>query len=240
MSVHDALPGPSKGRITVLDFLEAKRRGNRWAVLTAYDYLTARVFEEAGIPILLVGDSSAMVVFGHDTTSLSADQMMPLVQAVVRGAQRAMIVADLPFGSYELSPEQALASAVRFMKEGGAHAVKIEGGAAIAQHVELLVRSGIPTIGHVGLTPQNVHALGGFKVQGRGDAGDIVLDDAKRLEDAGAFAVLIEAVPAELGLRITQAWRSQPLESAPVRAATRRCWCGRTCSALQTDQYRSS
>jgi 3-methyl-2-oxobutanoate hydroxymethyltransferase len=147
-----------------------------------------------------------MVVFGHDTTlPLSVDQMIPLVQAVVRGARRAMIVADLPFGSYELSPEQALASAVRFMKEGGAHAVKIEGGAAIARHVELLVRSGIPTIGHVGLTPQHVRALGGFKVQGRGDAGDIVLDDAKRLEDAGAFAVLIEAVPAELGLRITQA-----------------------------------
>jgi 3-methyl-2-oxobutanoate hydroxymethyltransferase len=206
MSLHNALPSPSKGRITVLDFLEAKRRGNRWAVLTAYDYLTARVFEEAGIPILLVGDSSAMVVFGHDTTlPLSVDQMIPLVQAVVRGARRAMIVADLPFGSYELSPEQALASAVRLMKEGGAHAVKIEGGAAIARHVELLVRSGIPTIGHVGLTPQHVHALGGFKVQGRGDAGDIVLDDAKRLEDAGAFAVLIEAVPAELGLRITQA-----------------------------------
>jgi 3-methyl-2-oxobutanoate hydroxymethyltransferase len=206
MSVHDTLPGSSKGRITVLDFLEAKRRGNRWAVLTAYDYLTARVFEEAGIPILLVGDSSAMVVFGHDTTlPLSIDQMMPLVQAVVRGAQRAMIVADLPFGSYELSPEQALASAVRFMKEGGAHAVKIEGGGAIARHVDLLVRSGIPTIGHVGMTPQHVHALGGFKVQGRGDAGDIVLDDAKRLEDAGASAVLIEAVPAELGLRVTRA-----------------------------------
>jgi 3-methyl-2-oxobutanoate hydroxymethyltransferase len=206
MSLHNALPGPSNGRITVLDFLEAKRRGNRWAMLTAYDYLTALVFEEAGIPILLVGDSSAMVVFGHDTTlPLSVDQMIPLVQAVVRGAERAMIVADLPFGSYELSPQQALASAVRFMKEGGAHAVKIEGGAAIARHVELLVRSGIPTIGHVGLTPQHVHALGGFKVQGRGDAGDIVLDDAKRLEDAGAFAVLIEAVLAELGLRITQA-----------------------------------
>jgi 3-methyl-2-oxobutanoate hydroxymethyltransferase len=193
-------------RVTVLDILEAKRVGERWAMLTAYDCLMAQVFDDAGIPALLVGDTSAMVVFGYDTTlPVTVDHLLPLVQAVVRGSRRALVVADLPFGSYEGSPEQALISATRFLKEGGAHAVKLEGGERVVRHVELLVKAGIPTIGHIGLTPQSIHALGGFRVQGRGDAGNIVLEDAKRLEAAGAFAILLEAVPVELAARVTDA-----------------------------------
>jgi 3-methyl-2-oxobutanoate hydroxymethyltransferase len=192
-------------RVTVQDIREAKRKGERWAMLTAYDCLTARIFEETGIPVLLVGDTSAMVVLGHNTTlPIALNEILLLVQAVVRGTQRALIVADLPFGTYEASPEQALASAVRLMKEGGAQAVKLEGGARVAQHIELLVRSGIPTIGHIGLTPQSIHAFGGFKTQGRGEGGDAILDDARTLEAAGAFAVVVEAVPAQLGRRITE------------------------------------
>jgi len=180
--------------------------GERWAMLTAYDFLLAGIFDEAGIPALLVGDSAAMVVFGYDTTvPVTIEHLLPLVQAVVRGTRHAMVVADLPFGSYQKSPEQALESAMRYLKEGGAQAVKLEGGQRVARHVETLVEAGIPTIAHVGLTPQSVHALGGFRVQGRGDAGDRVLEDAKAMEAAGAFAVVLEAVPAELGRRITDA-----------------------------------
>lgn len=192
-------------RVTVPDILEAKRRGERWAMLTAYDCLMACVFEEAGIPVLLVGDTSATVVLGHDTTlPITLEGILLLVQAVVRGTRRALIVADLPFGTYEASPERALASAVRLVKEGGAQAVKLEGGVRVVQHVELLVKAGIPTVGHIGMTPQSVHTFGGFKTQGRGGAADLVIEDAVRLEDAGAFAVVIEAVPAELGRRITE------------------------------------
>jgi 3-methyl-2-oxobutanoate hydroxymethyltransferase len=192
-------------RVTVPDILEAKRKGERWAMLTAYDCMMARVFEEAGIPALLVGDTSAMVVLGHDTTvPITLDQILLLVQAVVRGTRRALVVADLPFGTYEASAEQALASAIRLMKEGGAQAVKLEGGARVVRHVELLVKAGIPTVGHIGMTPQSVHAFGGFKTQGRGSAADAIIEDAVSLEAAGAFAVVVEAVPAQLGRRITE------------------------------------
>jgi 3-methyl-2-oxobutanoate hydroxymethyltransferase len=191
-------------RITVRDLLAAKERGERWPMLTAYDALTARVFDEAGIPVLLVGDSAANVVYGYDTTvPVTVDELIPLVRAVSRGAKRALVVADLPFASYQASPQEALASSARFMKEGLAYAVKLEGGARVLPQVELLVSAGIPVMAHLGLTPQSVHALGGYRVQGRGEAGELLLQDAKALQEAGAFALVLEVVPAELATRVT-------------------------------------
>ena len=193
-------------RVTTLDLYAAKRRGDRWPMLTAYDFSTASLLDAAGIPVLLVGDSAANVVYGYDTTvPVTVDELLPLVRGVVRGTRRAMVVADLPFGSYQSSPTQALETASRFMKEGGAHAVKLEGGQRVAAQVEALVEAGIPVMGHVGLTPQSVHALGGYKVQGRGDSGDRLERDVKALEAAGAFAVVLEVVPAELAARVTAA-----------------------------------
>jgi 3-methyl-2-oxobutanoate hydroxymethyltransferase len=202
-------PLPADGpvrRVTTLDLQAAKRRGERWPMLTAYDYSTASLLDAAGIPVLLVGDSAANVIYGYDTTlPVSVDELIPLVRGVVRGTRRAMVVADLPFGSYQSSPVQALESATRFMKEGGAHAVKLEGGKRVAHQVEALVEAGIPVMGHVGLTPQSVHALGGYRVQGRGDAGERLMSDVKALEAAGAFSVVLEVVPAELAARVTAA-----------------------------------
>jgi 3-methyl-2-oxobutanoate hydroxymethyltransferase len=177
-------------------------------MLTAYDALTAGIFDETGIPVLLVGDSAGNVIFGYDTTvPVTVDDLIPLTAAVVRGTTRAMVVGDLPFGSYQGSPAQALATAFRFMKEAGAHAVKLEGGMRVAHHVEELVAAGIPVMGHLGLTPQSVHVFGGFRVQGRGEDGERLLHDAKALEAAGAFAVVLEGIPSALGARITEALR---------------------------------
>jgi len=195
---------PTGRRVTVRDLAEAKARGEKWPMITAYDALTARVFDEAGIPVLLVGDSAAMVVYGHDSTiPVTVDELLPLVRGVVRGSQRAMVVADLPFGSYQASPAQALETAARFMKEAGAHAVKLEGGARVLPQVELLAASGIPVMAHLGLTPQSVHAFGGYRVQGRGEDGVRLLQDAKALESAGAFAVVLEVVPSDLAAHVT-------------------------------------
>jgi 3-methyl-2-oxobutanoate hydroxymethyltransferase len=199
--------GSSTGRrVSVLDLAAAKARDEKWPMITAYDALTARVFDEAGIPVLLVGDSAAMVVYGHDSTiPVTVDELIPLVRGVVRGSSRAMVVADLPFGSYQASPAQALETAARFMKETGAHAVKLEGGARVLPQVELLASSGIPVMAHLGLTPQSVHAMGGYRVQGRGEDGVTLLQDAKALQAAGAFAVVLEVVPADLAAAVTQA-----------------------------------
>jgi 3-methyl-2-oxobutanoate hydroxymethyltransferase len=173
-------------------------------MLTAYDALTARVFDDAGIPVLLVGDSAGMVVYGHDTTiPVTVDELIPLTAAVVRGTSRAMVVADLPFGSYQGSPEIALAAATRFLKEAGAHAVKLEGGHRVLRQVEDLVAAGIPVMAHLGLTPQSVNAFGGYRVQGRGEDGERLLHDAKAMQAAGAFSVVLEAVPADLASRVT-------------------------------------
>jgi len=197
--------GSANRRVTVRDLAAAKARGEKWPMLTSYDALTAAVFDEAGIPVLLVGDSAGMVVFGHGTTlPVTVDDLLPLTAAVVRGTRRAMIIADLPFGSYQVSPADALAAATRFLKEAGAHAVKLEGGQRVARQVEELVVAGIPVMAHLGLTPQSVNVLGGYRVQGRGEAGDRLLHDAKVLEAAGAFSVVLEAVPAELAARITE------------------------------------
>ena len=194
--------GRRPGRVTVRDIAAAKTRGEKWPMLTAYDALTAGIFDEAGIPVLLVGDSAGNVVFGYDTTiPVTIDDLIPLTAAVVRGTKRSMVVADLPFGSYQASPAAALQAAVRFMKEAGAHAVKLEGGMRVAHHVEELVAAGIPVMGHLGLTPQSVYAFGGFRVQGRGGDGERLLQDAKAMEAAGAFAVVLEAVPAPLAAR---------------------------------------
>jgi 3-methyl-2-oxobutanoate hydroxymethyltransferase len=193
-------------RVTVRDIAAAKARGEKWPMLTAYDALTAGIFDRAGIPVLLVGDSAAMVVYGHDTTiPVTVDDLIPLTAAVVRGTSRALVVADLPFGSYQASPGAALAAATRFLKETGAHAVKLEGGQRVAHQVEELVAAGIPVMGHIGLTPQSVNAFGGYRVQGRGEDGEHLLHDAKVLQAAGAFAVVLECVPAPLAARVTEA-----------------------------------
>ncbi|HEV7204204.1 MAG TPA: 3-methyl-2-oxobutanoate hydroxymethyltransferase [Jatrophihabitans sp.] len=199
--------GVTSRRITIRDLQLAKDRGERWPMLTAYDYSTARVFDEAGIPVLLVGDSAANVVYGYDTTvPVTIDELLPLVRGVVRGTSRSLVVADLPFGSYQASPQQALESAARFMKEGGAQAVKLEGGTRIAPQVEALVSAGIPVMAHVGLTPQSVNAFGGYRVQGRGDEGaHRLLQDAKAMQAAGAFAVVLEVVPSEVAAQVTRA-----------------------------------
>ncbi len=198
--------GASRRRVTVRDIAAAKARGEKWPMLTAYDALTAHIFDEAGIPVLLVGDSAAMVVYGHDTTiPVSLDDLIPLTAAVVRGTSRAMVVADLPFGSYQASSRDALNAATRFMKESGAHAIKLEGGQRVARQVEDLVAAGIPVMAHLGLTPQSVHAFGGYRVQGRGEDGERLLHDAKTLEAAGAFAVVLECVPTALATQVTKA-----------------------------------
>ena len=196
--------GVTNRRVRPSDLQRAKDRGERWAMLTSYDMLTAGVFEQAGIPVLLVGDSAGNNVLGHATTvPVTVDELLPLVRAVSRSTTRPMVVADLPFGSYQASPEQALATAVRFLQVGGAHAVKLEGGRRVAPQVELLVSAGVPVMGHVGLTPQSELVMG-LRVQGRGEAGDALIADALALQDAGAFAVVLEAVPADLAERVTK------------------------------------
>ncbi|HYN74764.1 MAG TPA: 3-methyl-2-oxobutanoate hydroxymethyltransferase [Candidatus Limnocylindria bacterium] len=204
MALQGLYGGTSGRRVTVRDLAAAKAEGERWPMLTSYDALTAGLFDAAGIPVLLVGDSASMVVYGHDSTlPVTVDEMVPLVAAVVRGTSRALVVADLPFGSYQASPEQALATAARFVKEAGAHAVKLEGGSRVLPQVEALVAAGVPVMAHLGLTPQSVNAFGGYRVQGRGESGDQLLRDAKALQHAGAFAVVLEVVPDDLASRVT-------------------------------------
>jgi 3-methyl-2-oxobutanoate hydroxymethyltransferase len=197
--------GTSTRRISVRDIAAAKARHEKWPMLTAYDALTARVFDDAGIPVLLVGDSASMVVYGHESTiPVTVDELIPLTAAVVRGTSRAMVVADLPFGSYQASVEMAMKSSIRFLKETGAQAVKLEGGRRVLRCVEELVAAGVPVMGHLGLTPQSVNAFGGYRVQGRGEDGEQLMQDAKSLHAAGAFAVVLECVPAELAARVTE------------------------------------
>ncbi|BBX08579.1 3-methyl-2-oxobutanoate hydroxymethyltransferase [Mycolicibacterium aichiense] len=194
----------SRTKVRTHHLLKWKSEGHKWAMLTVYDYSTARAFDEAGIPVLLVGDSAANVVYGYDTTvAVSVDELIPLVRGVVRGAEHALVVADLPFGSYEEGPTQALRTATRFMKETGAHAVKLEGGERVAEQIATLSAAGIPVVAHIGFTPQSVNSLGGFRVQGRGDAAEQTIHDAIAVQEAGAVAVVMEMVPAELATQIT-------------------------------------
>jgi 3-methyl-2-oxobutanoate hydroxymethyltransferase len=199
-----AADATARRRVRVHHLRQYKERGERWAMLTAYDRFTAEIFDEAGIPVLLVGDSAANTVLGYDSTlPVTVEEMLVLVRAVSRRTRHALVVADLPFGSYQGSPGQALETATRFMKEGGAHAVKLEGGAAVVPHVQAVVAAGIPVMAHLGFTPQSEHALGGYRVQGRGEEGDRLVSDALGLESAGAFSVVLEMVPSEVAKRVT-------------------------------------
>lgn len=193
--------------VTIHDLRAKKERGERFAMLTAYDYLSARILDESGIPVVLVGDSLGMVVLGYSSTvPVTVNEMLHHVRATSRGTSRSLVVADMPFGSYQDGPSQALANATRFLKEGGANAVKLEGGGRMVEVTSSLVTAGVPVMGHLGLTPQSINLFGGFKVQGRGDeAAQRILDDAVALADAGAFAIVLECIPAELGRRVTEA-----------------------------------
>ncbi|MCM3515461.1 3-methyl-2-oxobutanoate hydroxymethyltransferase [Nocardioides sp. P86] len=183
-----------------------KQRGERITMLTAYDQYSAQTFDEAGIDVLLIGDSASNNVLGNETSlPVTVDELLPLTRAVARSARRAMVLGDLPFGSYQGSPQQAYDTAVRFMKEGGAHAVKLEGGAEMAPQIELLTRGGVPVMAHIGFTPQSEHTLGGYRVQGRGDTAARVLADARAVEAAGAFAVVMEMVPGDVAAEVTRA-----------------------------------
>jgi len=191
-------------RIRITDLLRSKQRQERWAMLTSYDQYSAALFEHAGVLALLVGDSAANNVYGYESTlPVTVEELLPLVRAVVRSTQRALVVGDLPFGSYEDGISQALATAVRFMKEGGCHAVKLEGGVRVAPQIRKITQAGIPVMGHVGFTPQSEHALGGYRVQGRGSDADRVREDAQAVADAGAFAVVLEMVPGDVAAQIT-------------------------------------
>jgi len=190
--------------VTIHDLRAWKAEGKRFAMLTAYDFPTAQILDEAGIPILLVGDSLANNVLGYETTlPVTMDEMLHHTRAVARGATNAMVVGDMPFLSYQVSLEDGVRNAGRFLKEGGAHAVKLEG-----PQIELtskLVELGIPVMGHIGLTPQSVHGMGGYRVQGRGEeAARTLMDQAQAIEKAGAFSIVLEGVPAELGRQITE------------------------------------
>jgi 3-methyl-2-oxobutanoate hydroxymethyltransferase len=194
------------GRIRTHHLQQAKDNGHRFAMLTAYEQYTAEIFDQAGIEVLLVGDSASNNVFGNETSlPVTVDELLPLCRAVSRAAKRALVVADLPFGSYEVSSQQAVATGVRFLKEGLAHAVKIEGSSFYAETVRTMVQAGIPVMAHIGFTPQSEHALGGYRVQGRGDDAQRLVQDAVALTEAGAFCVLMEMVPAETAAAVDAA-----------------------------------
>ncbi|MGL3804931.1 3-methyl-2-oxobutanoate hydroxymethyltransferase [Paeniglutamicibacter sp. R2-26] len=213
MSAHPPVPANpttaaqvQAGRIRVHHLQQAKAEGRKFAMLTAYDTMMAGIFDESGIEVLLVGDSAANTVVGYSSTlPITLEEMIVFAKAVASGVKRALVVCDLPFGSYEVSPEQAVATAVRLMKEGGVHAVKIEGGAYFAPHVRAMVAAGVPVMAHIGFTPQSEHALGGYRVQGRGDAAEALVADALALEAAGAFSVLMEMVPTQAARRVDEA-----------------------------------
>jgi 3-methyl-2-oxobutanoate hydroxymethyltransferase len=196
-------------RVTVRTIANAKRDGEKLTMLTAYDFTFARIFDAAGIEMILVGDSLGNVVQGCDTTlPVTLDEVVYHTRMVVRGAPRALVIADMPFGSYQVGPEDAVRSAIKLVKDGGAQAVKLEGGVQVAEAIERIVTAQIPVMGHVGLTPQSVHQMGGFRVQGRGPKGrDRVIADAKRVQEAGAFAVVLEGLPADLAAEITHTLR---------------------------------
>ncbi len=193
-------------RITISQIKAMKQKGEKIAMLTAYDYTTAKIIDEVGIPLILVGDSLGMVVLGYESTiPVTMEDMLHHTKAVVRGAKQARVVGDMPFMTYHISVEQALRNATRFIQEGGAQTVKLEGGVNVADKVKRIVDCGIPVMGHIGLTPQSIHQFGGFKVQGKtSEAAVSMLEDALALEKAGAFAIVLETVPAQLATLITE------------------------------------
>jgi 3-methyl-2-oxobutanoate hydroxymethyltransferase len=192
-------------RITISDLAALKKRGEKWAMLTSYDQISAEIIDGAGIPVILVGDSAGNNFYGFENTiPVTVDELISCSRAVVTSTKNALIVSDFPFGSYENSPEQALETGVRFFKEAQPQAVKLEGGVKVIPQIKKLIAAGIPVMGHLGLTPQSVHALGGFKVQGRGEAGAQIIADALALQEAGAFALVLELVPQDLAAEITK------------------------------------
>jgi 3-methyl-2-oxobutanoate hydroxymethyltransferase len=212
MSTEEAAPygggagaAPAVKKVRTHHLREWKDAGEKFTMLTSYDVMTARLFDEAGVDTLLVGDSSGNTVMGYSTTvPVTLDEMIVMARGVTRGAKRALVVGDLPFGTYQASPEQAYLSAARLMKEAEVAAVKLEGGVEMAPQIQRLTQGGIPVCAHIGFTPQSEHALGGYRVQGRGDAADRLLQDAQAVQDAGAFAVVLEMVPGDVAARVTK------------------------------------
>ena len=203
-STQASAPVPIK-KIRTYHLREMKERGEKITMLTAYDMYTAQTFDEAGIELLLVGDSASNNVYGNETSlPVTVEELLPLTRGVARSVTRAMVVGDLPFGSYQASPEQGYLTAVRFMKEGGAHCVKLEGGAEMAPVIEKCTQGGIPVMAHIGFTPQSEHTLGGYRVQGRGESSDRIVADAHAVQEAGAFAVVMEMVPGDVAERISK------------------------------------
>lgn len=203
MSNTSKSSGAQGRRTSISDLATMKKRHEKWAMITSYEEMTASIFDEAGVPVLLVGDSAGNNFLGEENTiPVTMDEMIILSRAVVRGSKSAMVVADLPFGSYEKSANLALSNATRLFKEAKVQAVKLEGGKKVVPQIKKLIAAGIPVMGHLGLTPQSVHALGGFKVQGRGSEALRIIKDAKALESAGVFAIVLELVPAELAAEI--------------------------------------
>jgi len=195
---------PEHKKVTVKTLSDLKKKGEKISMLTAYDFTMAKIVDHARVDVILVGDSASNVMAGHETTlPITLDQMIYHASAVVRAVERALVVVDLPFGYYQSDPKEALKSAIRIMKESGAHAVKLEGGKEIKESIKRILHAGIPVMGHLGLTPQSVNAFGGYKVQGRGEKADQILEDAKVLEKAGAFSIVLEAIPADLAKEIT-------------------------------------
>lgn len=193
-------------RVRTHHLQQMKRQGQKWTMLTAYDQYAAATFDEAGVEVLLVGDSASNNVFANETSlPVTVDELIPLVRAVSRSVKRALVLADLPFGSYQGSPEQAFHTSVRFMKEANAHAVKLEGGLAMVPQVKLLTDAGIPVCAHIGFTPQSEHNLGGYRIQGRGDAAALMVEEALALEAAGAFAIVMEMVTSPVAAEVTKA-----------------------------------
>jgi 3-methyl-2-oxobutanoate hydroxymethyltransferase len=198
-------PGAAIKRVRTHHLREMKERGEKFTMLTSYDVFTAQIFDEAGIDTLLVGDSAANTVYGYGSTvPVTLEELIPLARAVARGAHRALVIGDLPFGTYQASPEQAYLSAARLMKEAEVAAVKLEGGVEMAPAIERLTHGGIPVCAHIGFTPQSEHTLGGYRVQGRGAGAEKLLDDARAVQDAGAFAVVLEMVPGDVAAQVTK------------------------------------
>ena len=206
MSTVTTASATREHRVTVRSLAARKRKAEPFTMLTAYDFTFARIFDEAGVDVLLVGDSMGNVVQGHDTTlPVTLDEVTYHTRMVMRGVRRAMVVADMPFGSFQVSPEDAVRSAIQLIKDGGAHAVKLEGGVAIADTIQRIVTAQIPVMAHIGLTPQSVNQMGGYRVQGRGDDGrHQVIEDALAVEAAGAFSVVLEGIPEDLGREVTE------------------------------------
>ena len=223
-------------RITIDHVKKLKAAGEKIVMLTAYDYPTARIVDEAGVPLILVGDSLGMVVLGYDTTApVTMEDMLHHVKAVVRGSSRAMVIADMPFMSYQVNADEALRNAGRLIQEGGCQAVKLEGGERVAEAVRRIVEAGIPVVGHLGLTPQSVNQLGGFRVQGKTPKAAVqLINDAKALQDAGAFCIVLESIPVYVAKALTERIDVPTIGIGAGPIATAKCRSSMTSSACST------